>query len=301
VSHFVEKPDQETALSYLVSGNHYWNSGIFLVRAEVLIQALGHFAQDILEVIQLAVERQKIDGDFIRLDADVFASCSSKSIDYAVLEHHTNVAMVPFQGHWSDVGSWDAVAELTRADSQGNRVVGSGIIYNATSTYVYAPHRPVVALGTEELLVIDTVDAVLVAAKSQSEQVGEIVADLKQQNFPQAIEHCYSARPWGKYDVIDQGDRFKVKRITVKPGAILSLQMHRHRAEHWIVVRGTARVTCGDETFFLSENESTFVPVGVKHRLENPSSTAPLEIIEVQSGNYLGEDDIERFDDLYGR
>ncbi len=300
VVRFVEKPSQETALSYLASGDYYWNAGIFLVRADVLIQALAQFAPDILEATQQAVEAQRRDGDFIHLDADAFATCRAESIDHAVLEQHTNVAMVPFQGAWSDVGSWNAVADLTAADDANNRSVGKGKTYHARSTYIYAPHRPVVALGTEDLLIIDTTDAVLVAARGHAEQVKDIVDDLQKRNLSQATEHRHAARPWGEYDTVDEGDRFRVKRIRVKPGASLSLQLHHHRAEHWIVVKGTARVTRDHETFFLAENESTFIPVGIKHRLENPDSI-PLEIIEVQSGSYLGEDDIERFDDHYGR
>jgi mannose-1-phosphate guanylyltransferase/mannose-6-phosphate isomerase len=338
VQRFVEKPDQETALSYLASGDYYWNAGIFLVRADALIRAMEQFASDILESTRKAVEAQRMDGDFIHLDANTFSICRSESIDYAVLEplsqntslregkadeaihRSTNgsprtfsprddaegrrgnpgIYMVPFQGAWSDVGSWNAVAELTDADEDDNRIVGMGKAHQASTTYIHAPHRPVVALGTEDLLIIDTTDAVLVAAKSHAEQVKNIVADLHQQNLPQATEHRHAARPWGEYDAIDEGDRFKVKRITVKPGASLSLQMHHHRAEHWIVVKGTARVTRDKETFLLAENESTFIPVGTKHRLENPG-TIPLEMIEVQSGSYLGEDDIERFDDHYGR
>jgi mannose-1-phosphate guanylyltransferase/mannose-6-phosphate isomerase len=300
VQRFVEKPDQETALSYLTSDDYYWNAGIFLVRADELIQAMEQFASDILVSTRQAVEAQRMDGDFIHLDANTFSICRSESIDYAVLERHQNVAMVPFQGAWSDVGSWNAVAELTDADEDDNRIVGMGKAHQASSTYIHAPHRPVVVLGTEELLIIDTTDAVLVAAKSHAEQVKNIVTDLQQQNLPQATEHRHAARPWGEYDTIDEGDRFKVKRITVKPGASLSLQMHHHRAEHWIVVKGTARVTRDNKTFLLAENESTFIPVGAKHRLENPG-TIPLEMIEVQSGSYLGEDDIERFDDHYGR
>lgn len=300
VARFVEKPDQETALSYLTSGNYYWNAGIFLVRADALLEALSCYALDILEATQHAVEAQKLDDDFIHLGADAFAACRSESIDYAVLEQHNNVAMVPFQGAWSDVGNWNAVAELTAADHQDNRIVGNGKTQNANSTYIHAPHRPVVALGTEDLLIVDTTDAVLVATKSHAEQVKDVVADLQKQKLPQATEHRHAARPWGEYDAIDEGHRFKVKRITVKPGASLSLQLHHHRAEHWIVVKGTARVTCEDKTFLLPENQSTYIPIGSKHRLENPE-TIPLEIIEVQSGNYLGEDDIERFDDNYGR
>jgi mannose-1-phosphate guanylyltransferase/mannose-6-phosphate isomerase len=338
VQRFVEKPDQETALSYLASGDYYWNAGIFLVRADALIQAMEQFASDILQSTRKAVQAQRIDGDFIHLDASAFSSCRSESIDYAVLESlsqntslregkadeaihesgngsprtfssrddaegrrgNPGIYMVPFQGAWSDVGSWNAVAELTDADEDDNRIVGMGKAHQASTTYIHAPHRPVVALGTEDLLIIDTTDAVLVAAKSHAEQVKNIVADLHQQNLPQATEHRHAARPWGEYDAIDEGDRFKVKRIIVKPGASLSLQMHHHRAEHWIVVKGTARVTRDNKTFLLAENESTFIPVGTKHRLEN-LGTIPLEMIEVQSGSYLGEDDIERFDDHYGR
>jgi mannose-1-phosphate guanylyltransferase/mannose-6-phosphate isomerase len=300
VARFVEKPDQETALTYLATGNYYWNAGIFLLRADVLIDSLSKYAPDILEATQQAINKQKLDGNFIHLDAEAFAACRSESIDYAVLEQHSNVTMVPFQGAWSDVGSWNAVAELSEPDDQNNRIVGNGKTHNANSTYIHAPHRPVVALGTEDLLIIDTTDAVLVAAKSHTEKVKEIVADLQKQNLPQATEHRHAARPWGEYDCIDEGHRFKVKRITVKPGASLSLQLHHHRAEHWIVVKGTARVTCDDKNFLLSENQSTYIPIGTKHRLENPG-TIPLEMIEVQSGSYLGEDDIERFDDHYGR
>ena len=311
VIRFIEKPDQETALSYLASGNYSWNAGIFLVRAEALIKALKTHAPDILEAAQQAVEKQKIDNDFIYLDRKAFTTCRSESIDYAVIEKQaflkTNtshltptVSMVSFQGAWSDVGSWNAVAALTETEADNNRIVGDGKTYNANSTYIHAPHRPVVALGTEELLIIDTKDAVLVASSSHAEQVKDIVADLKKQKVPQAIEHRYATRPWGEYDVIDEGHRFKVKRITVKPKSSLSLQLHHHRTEHWIVVKGIAKVICEDKTFLLSENQSTYIPIGSKHRLENPG-TIPLEMIEVQSGSYLGEDDIERFDDHYGR
>lgn len=300
VARFVEKPDLETALSYLDSGDYYWNAGIFLVRTDTLINSLSEHAPDILKAIQQAVKKQTSDGDFIHLDRQDFSACRAESIDYAVLEHHSNVTMVPFQGAWSDVGSWNVVAEFTETDANNNRVVGNGKTHNAHSTYIYAPHRPVVALGTEQLLIIDTKDAVLVAATSHAEHVKDLVTDLQQQNIVQAIEHRHVARPWGEYDAIDEGYRFKVKRITVKPGASLSLQLHHHRAEHWIIVKGTARVTCEDNTFLLSENQSTYIPIGSKHRLENPG-TIPLEMIEVQSGSYLGEDDIERFDDHYGR
>lgn len=300
VKRFVEKPDQETALTYLAAGDYFWNTGLFLVRADYLLESMQQYAPDILEATRQAFDQRTADGDFIHLEANAFSSCRSESIDYAVLEQHTNVAMVPFHGVWSDVGSWNAVAELSQADSENNRIVGNGKAHNAKSTYIHAPHRPVVALGTEDLLIVDTTDALLVAANSHAEQVKEVVADLQSAELPQATEHRHAARPWGEYDCVDEGHRFKVKRITVKPGASLSLQLHHHRAEHWIVVKGIARVTCDDKISLLSENQSTYIPIGTKHRLENPGTT-PLEMIEVQSGSYLGEDDIERFDDYYGR
>ncbi|SIT67071.1 mannose-1-phosphate guanylyltransferase (GDP) /mannose-6-phosphate isomerase, type 2 [Ectothiorhodosinus mongolicus] len=300
VIRFVEKPDAATAMSYLAEGSYFWNAGIFLVKAKTLIEALEQHASDILEAVSKAVQAQHADGDFLHLDEAAFAGCRSESIDYAVLEKHANIVMVPFSGAWSDVGSWNAVADLASADANDNRVIGHGTAHQAKSTYIHAPHRPVVALGTENLLIIDTPDAVLVAAQSHAEDVKTVVADLEKAKIPQATEHRHAARPWGEYDCIDEGQRFKVKRITVKPGASLSLQRHHHRAEHWIVVKGTARVTCGEESFLLSENQSTYIPLGTMHRLENPG-TIPLEMIEVQSGSYLGEDDIERFDDTYGR
>jgi mannose-1-phosphate guanylyltransferase/mannose-6-phosphate isomerase len=216
------------------------------------------------------------------------------------MEHFNKVAVIPFQGSWSDVGSWNAVAHLSDADAQGNRINGQGVTFQATNTYINAPHRPVIALGTKDLIIVDTVDAILVAANDKVEQVKEVVAHLKKVGANQAAAHRRVARPWGWYDSIDTGERFQVKRISVKPGASLSLQMHHHRAEHWIVVRGTARVTNGDKVFLLEENQSTYIPIGVRHRLENPGKT-DLEMIEVQSGGYLGEDDIVRYEDNYGR
>jgi mannose-1-phosphate guanylyltransferase/mannose-6-phosphate isomerase len=284
----------------LLKGDHYWNAGIFLIKASVLIDALESNAPDILASCREAVAHQAIDGQFIRLDAEAFTACRSESIDYAVMEKHPKVAVVPFNGAWSDVGSWNAVATLSDGDKDGNRIHGQGTTLSATNTYIHASHRPVVALGTTDILIIDTPDAVLVASASHAEQVKLAVAQLEALNIPQASQHRRVARPWGVYDSVDSGDRFQVKRITVKPGAKLSLQMHHHRAEHWIVVKGTARVTRGDEEFLLGENQSTYIPLGVTHRLENPGKT-PLEIIEVQSGAYLGEDDIVRFEDTYGR
>ena len=300
VKQFVEKPDQPTALQYLATGRHFWNAGIFLVQAQTLIAALQQHAPDILASVQQSVSAQALDGLFVKLAAEPFAQCRAQSIDYAVLEQHQHITMVPFSGAWSDVGSWAALAELNPPDADGNSVLGQGHHHSSHQTYIHAPHRPVVALGTENLLIIDTQDAVLVANKAHAEQVKTVVAELMAEGITQATEHRHAARPWGTYDSIDQGDRFQVKRIVVKPGGRLSLQKHYHRAEHWIVVSGTARVTCDEREFLLHENESTFIPLGSIHRLENPG-TIPLHLIEVQSGSYLGEDDIERFDDTYGR
>jgi mannose-1-phosphate guanylyltransferase/mannose-6-phosphate isomerase len=297
---FTEKPDQDKAEALLLSGCALWNGGIFLCSAQTLLVALAQHAPDILEACQLAMNSAKKDGCFVRPQPQAFEACRSESIDYAVMEHHTNVAVLPFASAWSDVGSWNAVANLTRADTHGNRIHGQGFALQSKNTFVHAPHRPVVVLGTQDLLVIDTPDALLVAASSHVEQVKEVVARLNADNISQSVQHRKVARPWGTYDSVDVGERHQVKRITVHPGAKLSLQMHHHRAEHWIVVKGTALVTKGEEQILLTENQSTYIPLGVKHRLENPGKTA-LELIEVQSGSYLGEDDIVRFEDKYGR
>ncbi len=300
VQRFIEKPDAARAQALLLSGDHLWNAGIFLCRASVLIEALRRHAPDILASCEKAVAAETVDGVFRRLGADAFGACRAESIDYAVMEKADNVAVLPFAAGWSDVGSWNAVAELSAPDADGNRVSGQGHTRNAHNTYIHAPHRPVVALGTRDLLIIDTADALLVADTTQAEQVKHVVAQLEAQGVHQAQHHRRVARPWGSYDSVDAGDRFQVKRIVVKPGATLSLQKHHHRAEHWIVVRGTAEVTNGDKVMLLSENESTFIPLGQVHRLANPGKV-PLEIIEVQSGAYLGEDDIVRIQDSYGR
>jgi mannose-1-phosphate guanylyltransferase/mannose-6-phosphate isomerase len=299
VVRFTEKPDGATAERLLLD-DHLWNAGIFLVKASTLLQALAAHAPDILECCKQANALQRADGEFTRVDATAFAACRSESIDYAVLEKHHAVAVVPYSGRWSDVGSWNAVAELSSADADGNRAHGQAHVLQAKNTFVHAPHRPVVALGTDDLIIVDTPDAVLVVAAGHVEKVKDAVAHLEQQGVAQATINRRAARPWGVYDSVDIGDRFQVKRITVKPGAQLSLQMHHHRAEHWIVVRGTAKVTRGEETFLVTENQSTYIPVGTVHRLENPGKT-PLELIEVQSGSYLGEDDIVRLEDTYGR
>ncbi|MDO8771327.1 MAG: mannose-1-phosphate guanylyltransferase/mannose-6-phosphate isomerase [Burkholderiaceae bacterium] len=300
VARFIEKPAADQAQALILQGNVLWNAGIFLVQAGTLLEALEQHAGDILQSCRLAMTQARQDQQFIRPEPEAFAACRSDSIDYAVLEHHGNVAVVPFSGAWSDVGSWNAVADLTPADDQGNRIDGLGLAVQSQRTYIYAPHRTVVALGTQDLLIIDTPDALLVAASSHAEQVKHVVARLETQKSPEASMHRKVARPWGWYDSIDRGQRFQVKRIAVKPGASLSLQKHHHRAEHWIVVSGTALVTKGSETFLLTENQSTYIPIGETHRLENPGKTE-LEMIEVQSGSYLGEDDIVRFTDNYGR
>ena len=300
VVRFIEKPSSEKAISLLLQGDTLWNAGIFLVQAQTLLAAMEMHAPDILDSCHRAMIGATRDGLFIRPEATVFSTCRAESIDYALLERYANVSVVPFSGAWSDVGSWNAVADLTAPDGAGNRIDGDGTAMDAVNTYIHAPHRPVVALGTQDLLIIDTPDALLVASRSHAEQVKGVVAALESCNSPQAAQHRKVARPWGWYDSVDVGERHQVKRITVRPGAQLSLQLHHHRAEHWIVVKGTALVTRGEEQILLSENQSTYIPLGVKHRLENPGKTV-LELIEVQSGGYLGEDDIVRFEDTYGR
>jgi mannose-1-phosphate guanylyltransferase/mannose-6-phosphate isomerase len=300
VKRFEEKPALEKAQAMLLSGNYLWNAGIFLCTASTLLEALRKHAPDILSSCQQAMQNPEIDDRFVRPNAESFLSCRSESIDYAVMEHFDKVAVVPFKGAWSDVGSWNAVASLTPEDQSGNRISGQGMAVQSNNTYINAPHRPVIALGTSDLVIVDTPDAVLVASVEKVEQVKDVVAALKKAGQSQAVTHRKVARPWGWYDSIDMGERFQVKRIAVKPGASLSLQMHHHRAEHWIVVKGTAKVTNGEQIFLLEENQSTYIPIGAKHRLENPGKT-DLEMIEVQSGGYLGEDDIVRFEDTYGR
>ena len=300
VEGFTEKPAQDVAEELLLSGRAFWNAGIFLSSAQTMLSALGRHAPDILQAGQQAMNSAIQDGIFVRPQPQAFEACRSESIDYAVMQHHTNVAVLPFDSAWSDVGSWDAIADLTPADAQGNRINGQGFALFANNTFVHAPHRPVVVLGTQDLLIIDTPDALLVAASSHVEQVKQVVELLDAGNISQSFQHRKVARPWGAYDSVDVGERHQVKRITVHPGAKLSLQMHHHRAENWIVVKGTALVTKGEEEILLTENQSTYIPLGVKHRLENPGKT-DLELIEVQSGSYLGEDDIVRFEDTFGR
>lgn len=300
VARFIEKPSQDGAQALLLQGEVLWNAGIFLCRAGTLLEALQQHAPDILAQCGQAMAGASWDPPFLRPEPDAFRACRAESIDYAVLERHANVAVVPFSGAWSDVGSWNAVADLTPTDDAGNRIHGQGLALQAVNTYIHAPHRPVVALGTQDLLIIDTPDALLVVARDHAEQVKSVVAELSTRQSPQADQHRKVARPWGWYDSVEEGEHFKVKRICVKPGASLSLQKHHHRAEHWVVVKGMAEVTRGVEIFSLAENQSTFIPVGAVHRLRNAGATE-LEMIEVQSGSYLGEDDIVRIDDIYGR
>ena len=314
VRQFIEKPKADAAQQLLLNGGVLWNAGIFLVSVGTLLDALKKHAPDILASCREAMagaekNANRVDKNllpnltgpvFARPAIEAFSTCRSESIDYAVMEHFKQVAVVPFQGQWSDVGSWNAVADLSPADGQGNRVQGQGHLLSANNTFVHAPYRTVVALGTQDLLIIDTPDALLVAHRDHAENVKEVVQMLDKAQLPQAVMHRKVARPWGWYDSVDKENRFQVKRIGVKPGASLSLQMHHHRAEHWIVVAGTAKVTRGKETFLLSENQSTYIPIGEVHRLNNPGKV-DLEMIEVQSGNYLGEDDIVRLEDTYGR
>jgi mannose-1-phosphate guanylyltransferase/mannose-6-phosphate isomerase len=308
VTRFIEKPDLPTAQRLLLDGGVLWNAGIFLARASTMLAALKEHAPDILAsceaaVAQLATEQapgEDPETFFARPGRRSFESCRSQSIDYAVMEKHKDLCVVPFEGQWSDVGSWAAVADLGEHDGDRNQVIGQGLAHKSANTFIHAPHRPVVALGTRDLLIIDTPDAVLVAHRDAAEEVKDVVARLQEANASQAVTHRRVARPWGWYDRIDAGERFQVKRVGVKPGASLSLQKHHHRAEHWVIVRGTAQVTRGNETFLLTENQSAYIPIGELHRLHNPGRLE-LELIEVQSGSYLDEDDIVRVEDTYGR
>jgi len=299
VLRFVEKPDAATAQSYLDAGGYYWNSGMFLFRASRYLEELGKFKPDMLHAVRTAFDGAQRDGDFIRLDREAFSASPSDSIDYAVMEKTDRAMVLPVDIGWNDVGSWSALWEVSERDADGNAHHGDVIAVDTRNSYAYA-RRLVALVGVDDIVVVETDDAVLVAHKDHVQEVKQVVAQLKGSQRSQAILHRKVYRPWGAYDSIDTGERFQVKRITVKPGGVLSLQMHHHRAEHWIVVSGTAKVTRGEETLLLSENQSTYIPLGVTHRLENPGMV-PLELIEVQSGSYLGEDDIVRFEDVYGR
>ena len=299
VARFVEKPDTATAQGYLDAGGYYWNSGMFLLRASRYLEELRRFRPAIVDAVRSAFEGAVRDGDFIRLAAAAFAACPSDSIDYAVMEHTDTAMVLPVDIGWNDVGSWSALWEVSAQDAHGNAHHGDVIAVDSRNSYAWA-RRLVALVGVDDLVVVETDDAVLVARKDRVQQVKDVVSRLKAEQRSQAALHREVQRPWGSYDSVDVGAGFQVKRIKVKPGARLSLQAHARRAEHWIVVRGTARVTRDNDVFELFANQSTYIPIGAKHRLENPG-TDMLELIEVQSGDYLGEDDIVRYEDQYGR
>ena len=299
VQRFVEKPDAATAQAYLDAGGYYWNSGMFVFRASRYLHEIERFRPDILDATRAAFAAARRDGDFVRLDSDAFAACPSESIDYAVMEKTDAAMVLPVDIGWNDVGSWSALWDVAARDGDGNAYRGDVIAVDSRNSYAHA-RRLVALVGVDDLIVVETDDAVLVAHKDRVQQVKDVVAQLKSEQRSQAALHREVHRPWGSYDSVDAGDGFQVKRIKVKPGAQLSLQSHEHRAEHWVVVRGTARVTRDEEVFDLQANQSAYIPIGAKHRLENPG-TQMLELIEVQSGGYLGEDDIVRYEDVYGR
>jgi mannose-1-phosphate guanylyltransferase/mannose-6-phosphate isomerase len=304
VAQFAEKPDLATAERYVASGDYAWNSGMFVLKASTWLKALAHYSPTILSATQQAFSQKTVDAQFVRPDQVAFTNIPSDSVDYAVLEKCPgsafNIKMVPLQAGWNDLGAWDAVWQVSAQDGEGNVTYGDTLLADTTNTFIHASSRLVGTVGVNNLIVVETADAILVADKSQSQHVKKIVSELVALKRSEHVLPRKVHRPWGWYDSIDEGSRFKVKRIQVKPGASLSLQRHQQRAEHWVVVTGTAEVICGDKTITLTENQSTYIPLGEVHRLSNPG-TIPLEIIEVQSGSYLGEDDIERFDDTYGR
>lgn len=300
VLNFIEKPDLETAQSYLEAGRYLWNSGMFMFRADLYLQELERFRPDIYAACKNVYATLTSDLDFLRLDEDAFSACPSDSIDYAVMEKTDKAVVYPLDAGWNDIGAWSSLWEVQPHDDEGNVRIGDVLTEQTDNCYLHAQNRLLATVGVEDLIVVETSDAVLVAKRDKVQNVKEIVEQLKGSGRGEALLHRRVNRPWGAYEGIDVGERFQVKRITVDPGAELSLQKHHHRAEHWIVVKGTAKVTCGEEIRHLSENQSTYIPLGEVHRLENPGKI-PLEMIEVQSGSYLGEDDIVRLDDNYGR
>jgi len=300
VARFVEKPDSETAQNYLDSGEYYWNSGMFMFRCSVLLQELKKFNPEMLSSTEQALHKATHDFDFVRLDKDSFVACPSDSIDYAVMEKTSESVVLPLDANWNDVGAWDALWDIGDKDENGNVVHGDIISDAVSDSYIHAGNRLVAAIGMQDCIIVETADAVLVADKKQAQSVKKVVETLKATQREEAYLHQRVYRPWGSYETLDEESRFKVKRIIVNSGSTLSLQMHHHRAEHWVVVRGTAKITKGDEEFVLTEDQSTYIPLGTTHSLANPG-VIPLEIIEIQSGSYLGEDDIVRFSDQYGR
>lgn len=300
VDRFVEKPDHETAAGYLAQGGYYWNSGIFMFRASRYIAELEKYRPDILAACRGAFEGRVEDLDFLRFDEAAFLACPDESVDYAVMEKTEESVVLPLDAGWSDIGSWSALWEASPKTEDDNCEIGDVISLEGSGNYINAGSRLVATIGLEDMVVVETKDAVFVAPKSRVQEVKKLVARLKAEDRPEYQHHREVYRPWGKYDSVDIGSRYQVKRITVNPGAKLSVQKHYHRAEHWVVVSGTARVTKGDKTILLTENQSTYISLGEVHALENPGKV-PLELIEVQSGSYLGEDDIIRFEDRYGR
>ncbi len=300
VSQFVEKPNLETAQQYLDSGDYYWNSGMFLFKASQYLDELKLFRPDIYQACEAAMADVSADLDFVRINQQQFEQCPSESIDYAVMEKTANAVVIPLDAQWSDVGAWSALWDISNKDQNNNVLQGDVLTHNSTNSYFNAEHKLIAAVGVDNIVVIETKDAVLVAHKDNVQDVKAIVEQLKASNRTEHHLHREVYRPWGKYDSIDFGDRDQVKRITVKPGEKLSIQMHHHRSEHWIVVSGTAKVTNGEQTIIVTEDQSTYIPLGTIHALENPGKI-PLEMIEVQTGSYLGEDDIVRFEDRYGR
>ena len=306
VSSFVEKPDLDTARSYVDSGDYYWNSGMFMFKASRYLTALKQFRPDIYAACEKSMAQQSVDNDFIRIDTEAFLACPDESIDYAVMEPIcqlagiTDAVVVPMDAGWNDIGGFSVLWQVSNKDNNGNVFKGDVKSSNTQNSLVMSDDKLVALVGVEDLVIINTKDAILVAHKDKAQEVKSIVNELKKEERSEATFHSEVYRPWGKYDSLDNGERFQVKRITVKPGAKLSVQMHHHRAEHWVVVSGTAKITNGDNEILLTENQSTYIPIGVVHVLENPG-VIPLELIEVQSGSYLGEDDIVRFEDKYGR
>ena len=299
VAQFTEKPALDVARAFVAAGDYYWNSGMFVFKAGRYLSELSAFAPDILAASTAAYEGAKSDLDFVRIGAE-FANCRSESIDYAVMEKTKDALILPLDVGWSDVGSWSSLFDALPSNEEGNVLQGDVMVHDTHDCYVHSTSRLVAAVGMEDHIIVETKDAILVAPKSRVQDVKELVARIKKSGRSESSLHREVFRPWGSYDSIDNGERFQVKRLSVKPGGVLSLQMHHHRAEHWIVVQGTARITRDDKTFLLSENESTFIPIGSTHRIENPGKVH-LHIVEVQSGSYLGEDDIVRFEDNYGR
>lgn len=300
VNSFVEKPDLETAKNYLEQKCYLWNSGMFMFKASIYLDELKKFRPDILAACKESLSSASTDLDFIRLNSDVFAECPDESIDYAVMEKTQDCVVIPLDADWSDIGSWTSLWEISEKDEHENVSHGDVINYNSRNNYIYSEGSLISTVGVNNLIIVQTKDALLVAQQDNVQDIKKIVEILKKQKRSEHISHREVYRPWGRYDSVERGDRYQVKRITVKPGECLSTQMHHHRAEHWVVVAGTAKVTCGERTYFVTENESTFIPIGTVHTLENPGKI-PLEVIEIQSGVYLGDDDIVRLSDKYGR